>query len=782
MPSQVSFDTNFECWYTPTHDAHESFGMDEIVEGQLRPMLTELRLRNFKAFGEEEQKIPLSRITLIYGPNSGGKSSLIQALLLLKQSVGGARERGKRSLTPIGDVELGSYSSLIHKHDTSRELGIGVTYNNSYSPHISYSVDMTFVNHPEEGNEDSPILSKVRYGIRDGTDRVIFRSATSFRRPVLPGQPIICAACENIPPEHLGWCSEIAVNGLDLGKSDVIVEQERARFYLPALTFREWLTLRDSAEQDELENKIRPLEQAIENLRLSERKSELQQREQEIEWNRHLEREIVDELAHIRQQIERTDATLRQFRLMEEDLSARLSDMRQREAEVTIELQSRRQRLDQLEEQIRAHSTSSRSRTRRDRVRMLEGRRELEVEQEIHREYESTLQGELAPIVSEINRLEIELRMTQDSIDEHSTELRRLEERSVSLQARLQPMLRRQRGVERETERTTRLRDQLQLAGIQKQALQTQLERLQERLGALRTAMSIADDRETELGRLVSRDSVTEIKRIHAMRHLKFQREAHLRNEDILAVTPENIPADYEQHLGMITHLGSMREPPERSKDRSDSDSASVGPHGRSTYDILYANAEIKHELNEKWFKEFEIPYTLKVHLAGDVTQGRQRIDTDLRDHRTKTTVTPKDVGFGISYLMPVLVEGLASPAKTALLCEQPEIHLHPRLHLALADFMIATSANNSRQWIVETHSETLILRLLRRIEETNSDSEDLGNLQLRRSELSVVFVDPDSPNREGSEVQEMQFDEKGNFMNDWPGPSGFFQDAAREI
>ena len=49
-------------------------------------MLTGIGLRNFKAFGDEMQEAPLSKITLIYGPNSGGKSSIIQALLLLKQS------------------------------------------------------------------------------------------------------------------------------------------------------------------------------------------------------------------------------------------------------------------------------------------------------------------------------------------------------------------------------------------------------------------------------------------------------------------------------------------------------------------------------------------------------------------------------------------------------------------------------------------------------------------------------------------------------------------------
>ena len=53
-------------------------------------MLLELGLKNFKAFGDVEQNAPMSKITLIYGPNSGGKSSIIQAILMLKQSALGA--------------------------------------------------------------------------------------------------------------------------------------------------------------------------------------------------------------------------------------------------------------------------------------------------------------------------------------------------------------------------------------------------------------------------------------------------------------------------------------------------------------------------------------------------------------------------------------------------------------------------------------------------------------------------------------------------------------------
>ena len=115
-------------------------------------MLTGIGLRNFKAFGEgpnvlaadengtmkETDTAPLSKITLIYGPNSGGKSSIIQALMLLKQSLALPRREDRRELLDKGDVErgdvnLGGFPSLVHKHDPEEELEIKVGFDARFS-------------------------------------------------------------------------------------------------------------------------------------------------------------------------------------------------------------------------------------------------------------------------------------------------------------------------------------------------------------------------------------------------------------------------------------------------------------------------------------------------------------------------------------------------------------------------------------------------------------------------------------------------------------------------
>jgi hypothetical protein len=137
-----------------------------------------------------------------------------------------------------------------------------------------------------------------------------------------------------------------------------------------------------------------------------------------------------------------------------------------------------------------------------------------------------------------------------------------------------------------------------------------------------------------------------------------------------------------------------------------------------------------------------------------------------LMDMRTKTSVTHRDVGIGISQVLPVLVMAYASRGKL-LAMEQPEIHLHPALQAELADVFVE-SATGERQntFILETHSEHLILRLMRRIREGKLSPDDVG----------VIFADPHS---QGSRFVELQIDEEGDFIDEWPG--GFFEESFHE-
>jgi len=74
-------------------------------------------------------------------------------------------------------------------------------------------------------------------------------------------------------------------------------------------------------------------------------------------------------------------------------------------------------------------------------------------------------------------------------------------------------------------------------------------------------------------------------------------------------------------------------------------------------------------------------------------------------------TVNIADVGFGVSQTLPLLVALLVAEPGRLVFIEQPEIHLHPKAQVAMAQLLI-DAANRGARLIVETHSSLLILAL----------------------------------------------------------------------
>lgn len=131
-----------------------------------------------------------------------------------------------------------------------------------------------------------------------------------------------------------------------------------------------------------------------------------------------------------------------------------------------------------------------------------------------------------------------------------------------------------------------------------------------------------------------------------------------------------------------------------------------------------------------------------------------------------KTTVNIADVGFGISQILPILLEGLRMPKGNTLILEQPEIHLHPNLQMQMADYFISLALSQKRV-IVETHSDHIVNRLVRRmVEDTNYNLNDL---------IRIYFI---RPTPTGSEIEKVNIDPERGIVN-WP--SDFFDQTALE-
>lgn len=146
-----------------------------------------------------------------------------------------------------------------------------------------------------------------------------------------------------------------------------------------------------------------------------------------------------------------------------------------------------------------------------------------------------------------------------------------------------------------------------------------------------------------------------------------------------------------------------------------------------------------------------------------------------LRDVGRNLLLQPQDVGVGLSQIVPVIV-ALLDPGGPLVALEQPELHLHPRQQAALGDAIIkGMTATPNRVLLIETHSEHLILRLLRRIRETTR-RQALSEQLLTPDQLRIQYV-----RREGSvsRAQTIDVDVNGDLVDPWP--DDFFEQDFKE-
>lgn len=223
-----------------------------------------------------------------------------------------------------------------------------------------------------------------------------------------------------------------------------------------------------------------------------------------------------------------------------------------------------------------------------------------------------------------------------------------------------------------------------------------------------------------------------------------------------------------------LTYIGPLRKYPERFTDIAKDSYSSVGNDGQHTSAILRENTDILVRVNES-LKNLGLDYQLKIHqLSGDDMVALGDLYALQIIDGKGTPLTLCDVGFGLSQVLPILVQSVIQGNDTVLI-EQPEIHLHPKMQTELGDFFIENS--KKKQFIIETHSEHLLLRIMRRIRETTAGTVTDSKLTLTPEDVSILYVEPKNGQ---SMVMEMPLNENGELVKAWPG--GFFEEGMKEM
>jgi predicted ATPase len=256
-------------------------------------------------------------------------------------------------------------------------------------------------------------------------------------------------------------------------------------------------------------------------------------------------------------------------------------------------------------------------------------------------------------------------------------------------------------------------------------------------------------------------------------------------------------------------HLGPIRDIPDRFHGAEDVYGKPTMSEGSAAWETLLNDKKARSEL-DVWLRDrkllgrrFELDVDHSVTLSEVIRSTKQRGNWPNHEAKVRQDMFMRaqnparpfllvndvdagrrasslhDVGFGLSQVLPVLAYSLV-PDSLLIAIEQPELHVHPAAQADLADLFIEASTKTVRRkgnnFLLETHSEHLILRLLRRIRETKAGNAP-ENRRITASEVSILFV---SPSDEGSWVTHLPVDDNGEFTEPWP--EGFLPDRTKEL
>ena len=241
---------------------------------------------------------------------------------------------------------------------------------------------------------------------------------------------------------------------------------------------------------------------------------------------------------------------------------------------------------------------------------------------------------------------------------------------------------------------------------------------------------------------------------------------AYYQNADFV----QTLNLQHEQLFRSICYLGPLRTKAERLYTWTGVEPESVGYDGGNTVAAILAARNRRIGLGYKQrLKSFEEIIALKLKEMGliegfkvnPISDKRQDYEVKVRTKGSYDWVDLPDVGFGISQVLPVLVQCFYAPAGSIIIMEQPEIHLHPNAQSVLADVMIdvinarENGKDRNIQLVIETHSEHFLRRLQRRI------AED----KVSEGKVSAYFA---NIGKTPATLDSLQLDIFGNILN-WP-------------
>ena len=198
-----------------------------------------------------------------------------------------------------------------------------------------------------------------------------------------------------------------------------------------------------------------------------------------------------------------------------------------------------------------------------------------------------------------------------------------------------------------------------------------------------------------------------------------------------------------------ISYLGPLRETPQDLYNSNNKNNF-IGSKGEYAAQFLEEESNDTtefYDIQANEIKKMPLSDAVKYwicdvfNLAKDINAEKHKdsyVVKVMNRHDVESTI--RHVGFGISQVLPIIVEGLRMRKNGILILEQPEIHLHPKIQSMLFDFIYSLSLTG-KKFIIETHSDHFITRMRRRVAEDNSNlSEKINLVFIEERETEYLF------------------------------------------
>lgn len=206
-------------------------------------------------------------------------------------------------------------------------------------------------------------------------------------------------------------------------------------------------------------------------------------------------------------------------------------------------------------------------------------------------------------------------------------------------------------------------------------------------------------------------------------------------------------------------YLGPFRQPPARRYPTRGSTPREVGPLGESAITLL-ANEAVQSRSRSHlkqvrgWLNDLGLAKSIEVGRIG--TSDLFDVAIELQDG---STFPLADLGYGLSQVLPVLVQCSFASTKSTLLFEQPELHLHPASAKKLSKVFIDTYKAKGVHHLIETHSPDLIKAFFRSVNSKEISKNDFVAYKVERAEGRSI-------------IRPIEIEEDGGIYENWE--SGF--------